>query len=341
MNPHALKNLADRASGVDGRASERLAEVHARILTARRRRAARAAAGTAGVIVVIVVIVAVIAPGTRAVVAPIEPAGPQLSCATGGSPAGAAATDTPARPSPSAGALSVRPLAGSSGEYGLVDGEGTEARFESIEGFAVGPTGAVYLSDYSESEHQSRIRKVSPAGQVSTVAELDAPTWREGFGAVTVDPCGTVYAVVGLAIRRIGSQSKLLTLAGDPTAPAAEEAGPGQVVDGFGTQARFGAIVGMAAAPSGDLYVTDAGTVRRVTPQGKVTTLPTCPAELGRRRPGLPRLAWRDHRGPQRNDLHRVGRLRHPHYRAGRGGRGARGRRPGRRRAVPPHGDRL
>jgi sugar lactone lactonase YvrE len=43
--------------------------------------------------------------------------------------------------------------------------------------------------------------------------------------------------------------------------------------DGRGTQARFRAIGGMAFGVDGSLYVTDAGTLRRVTPDGNVSTL--------------------------------------------------------------------
>ena len=43
--------------------------------------------------------------------------------------------------------------------------------------------------------------------------------------------------------------------------------------DGRGTQARFRAIGGMAFGPDGSLYVTDAGDLRRVGPDGDVRTL--------------------------------------------------------------------
>lgn len=54
MNREDLKFLADRAETVRGRADERLAEVHARIRSARRRRAAAAAAGTSAAVVALV-----------------------------------------------------------------------------------------------------------------------------------------------------------------------------------------------------------------------------------------------------------------------------------------------
>lgn len=43
--------------------------------------------------------------------------------------------------------------------------------------------------------------------------------------------------------------------------------------DGIGREARFGPIGAIAVGPGGVLYVTDAASVRKVTPEGRVTTL--------------------------------------------------------------------
>lgn len=58
MNGEDLRFLASRADGVAGRSESRLAEVHARIATARRRRALEAVAGTSVAVVALVVGVA-------------------------------------------------------------------------------------------------------------------------------------------------------------------------------------------------------------------------------------------------------------------------------------------
>src|SRR5687768_14706042 len=55
MNGADLRSLAERASTVEGRQADRLAEVHARIRAARRRRTAAASAG-AGVLVLALVL---------------------------------------------------------------------------------------------------------------------------------------------------------------------------------------------------------------------------------------------------------------------------------------------
>lgn len=55
MNSEDLRFLASRADGISGRAESRLAEVHARIVTARRRRALGAVTGTSAAVVALVV----------------------------------------------------------------------------------------------------------------------------------------------------------------------------------------------------------------------------------------------------------------------------------------------
>jgi hypothetical protein len=54
MNPQSLKQLAARADSVEGRQSERHAELHARIRAARRRRGAVAALAAAALVVAVV-----------------------------------------------------------------------------------------------------------------------------------------------------------------------------------------------------------------------------------------------------------------------------------------------
>lgn len=63
---------------------------------------------------------------------------------------------------------------------------------------------------------------------------------------------------------------------------AGSTAGPGGT-DGHGSQARFGAVVGVIAKPDGTLYVADRGnyTIRRVTPDGGVSTIAGRVGHLG------------------------------------------------------------
>lgn len=60
----------------------------------------------------------------------------------------------------------VTTLAGSPGEIGSADGDGSAARFSQPFGVAVDPAGNVYVADFGN----SAIRKVTPAGHVTTLA---------------------------------------------------------------------------------------------------------------------------------------------------------------------------
>ena len=60
MNGEDLKSLGARAETVRGRADQRLAEVHARITSTRRRRAVQAAAGASAAIVALVIGIAIL-----------------------------------------------------------------------------------------------------------------------------------------------------------------------------------------------------------------------------------------------------------------------------------------
>ncbi len=158
--------------------------------------------------------------------------------------------------------LSIHLLAGSPGQYGFAEGNGAMARFDSIGGLAVGPTGTIYVSDFSSTLHRSVVRAITPAGHVTTIA--DEPTTQDAFGALAVDARGTVYVAVGHEIRRIGRNGQMFTVAGATPSTS------------------FGSILGMVVSPDYGLDVTGAGSVREVnTHDGTVLTLPDCSCRPG------------------------------------------------------------
>jgi len=158
---------------------------------------------------------------------------------------------------------------------GSVDGNGAAASFNAPYGIAVGSAGDVYVADM----RNSTIRKITPAGAVSTMAgtaESTGSTDDTGAGArfnwphaVALDGSGNVLVAdtSNSTIRRISSAGVVSTLAG--TAEAFGSA------DGAGAEARFNSPKGVATDRAGNVYVADSGnnTVRKISPTGVVSTL--------------------------------------------------------------------
>ena len=168
----------------------------------------------------------------------------------------------------------VTTLAGLAGSSGSADSTGSDARFEYPYGVAVDSAGNVYVADTSN----STIRKVTPAGVVTTLAGLagssgsangtgSAARFKNPWG-VAVDSAGTVYVADtwNSTIRKVTPGGVVTTLAG--------LAGTYGSADGTGSAARFDATYGVAVDNAGNLYVADGNqAIRKVTPAGLVTTL--------------------------------------------------------------------
>jgi hypothetical protein len=117
-------------------------------------------------------------------------------------------------------------LAGQTGSSGSVDGTGSAALFNEPQGLAVDSAGNLYVAD----SRNYTIRKVTPAGVVTTVAGQagsygDADgignaarfgTWGTGPQGITVDAAGSIYVAVAAAgtIRKITPEGVDITLAG-------------------------------------------------------------------------------------------------------------------------------
>ena len=172
-------------------------------------------------------------------------------------------------------------LAGSGSFYssGTNDGTGTAARFFWPSGVAVDTNGTVYVADSGN----NTIRKVTPAGVVTTLAGLAGNNTgsADGTGSaarfyeplnMAVDTNGNIYVsdAYNQTIRKVTPAGTVTTLAG--------LAGQVGSADGTNSAARFNSPYGVALDSAGDLYVADAlnYTIRKVTPVGTnwvVTTL--------------------------------------------------------------------
>ncbi|GHU57701.1 hypothetical protein FACS189444_0220 [Spirochaetia bacterium] len=166
----------------------------------------------------------------------------------------------------------VTSLAGTT-TAGYGDGTGTAARFSAPQGIAVDNSGNIYVADTGN----NRIRKITPAGVVTSLAGTTTAGYGDGTGTaarfsaplgITVDNSGNIYVADtgNNRIRKITPAGVVTSLAGTTTA------GYG---DGTGTAARFSAPKGITVDNSGNIYVADTGNnrIRKITPAGVVTSL--------------------------------------------------------------------
>src|SRR5205823_3531610 len=168
---------------------------------------------------------------------------------------------------------------------GSADGTGSAARFNSPAGVALDSAGNTYVADTVN----STIRKITPAGVVTTFAGLAGSTGSaNGTGSaarfnfpsgVAVDRAGTGNIYVGdtnnFTIRQITPAAVVTTLAGSP--------GVRGGANGTGSAASFELPEGMAVDSTGNIYVadTDASTIRKITPGGVVSTFAGSFAKFG------------------------------------------------------------
>lgn len=166
----------------------------------------------------------------------------------------------------------VTTLAGM-GVQGYADGPGATAKFYNPEGVALDASGNVYVADL----HNNLIREISPEGVVTTLAGSGAIGADDGKGTkasfnspydVAVDAIGNVYVAdtQNNMIRKINRGGVVSTLAGSGAQGAA---------DGRGDAASFYRPFGLGLDAYGNIYVADSNNnkIRKVTPQGVVTTL--------------------------------------------------------------------
>ena len=166
----------------------------------------------------------------------------------------------------------VSTLAGNSAQ-GSTDGAGSAASFNSPTGIAVDVSGNIYVADM----YNHRIRKITAAGVVSTLAGNGTPGRTDGAGTaasfnipagIAVDVSGNIYVAdtYNHLIRKITTAGVVSTLAGNGTSGS---------TDGVGTAARFDLPTGIALDGGGNLFVTEhfGNRIRSITPAGVVSTL--------------------------------------------------------------------
>lgn len=162
-------------------------------------------------------------------------------------------------------------VAGQNTSGAALDGSGAAARFRAINDMVVAPGGDLYVAD------STQVRKVTPAGVVSTLAGglavragTDGQGLAAGFGSIrsmTLDGAGLVVLDGAQNnLRRVGFDGTVNTLAATPALRGS--------VDGIGSAARLSTIGTLAADADGNLYTidTDMQVLRKTTPEGSVST---------------------------------------------------------------------
>ena len=154
---------------------------------------------------------------------------------------------------------------------GFADGTGSAAKFNYPSGVTVDASGNVYVGD----EGNVKIRKITPAGEVttlagSTVGFADGP----GVTAKFQNPTGLAVDATGNVYVADGGNHKIrkITPAGDVTTLAGSTIG---YTDGTSMLAKFNNPTDVTLDASDNVYVADYSNykIRKITPGGAVTTL--------------------------------------------------------------------
>jgi sugar lactone lactonase YvrE len=177
----------------------------------------------------------------------------------------------------------------------FADGTGAAAAFRSISGFGTDKAGNYYVAS------NCAIRKITPDRHVTTLAgagdqcgaDMDGSGAAARFypiNAMMQAADGSLYVAEKTTVRKVTLDGVVTTVAGT--------VGTWQKLDGTGKGASFQNLNSIATGPDGNLLVSDGNQIlngcnfdldntptslRTITPQGVVTTLPGTEAQCGER----------------------------------------------------------
>jgi uncharacterized protein (TIGR03437 family) len=156
-------------------------------------------------------------------------------------------------------------------------GQAVAAQLQQPEGIVVDPAGNLYIADAAN----SRVRKVTPAGVISTVAgnghqgfsgdngPASAAQLNQPYG-LALDTAGNLYIADygNQRVRAIGTNGNITTVAGDGQSGNYADGGPATAALLLGPH-------DLATDPAGNLYISEllGHRVRRVAPGGTISTV--------------------------------------------------------------------
>jgi len=155
---------------------------------------------------------------------------------------------------------------------GYLNGSAVTAQFQyDAAGIVADEDGTIYIVD----TFNGRIRKIDPSGQVSTLAGSGTMGFRDAAAemaqfnypdGIAIDKEGNLYVsdAANFRIRKITPAGVVSTLAGS---------GVKGTLDGNAGSAQFNDMGDMVADSEGNLYIADDNRIRKITPQGVVSTI--------------------------------------------------------------------
>ena len=168
----------------------------------------------------------------------------------------------------------VSTVAGTSGVApGSLNGTGSSARFFGPLGVRVDGQGNTLVAD----SLNNTIRKITPAGVVSTFAGSGVGTYADGpaLSAAFAGPTGVALDTAGNAYVADANNNLIRKVALDGTVSTLAGTLNGGYANGAGVTAAFSYPVDLGVDAAGNVYVVDNGNnmIRKVAPDGTVSTL--------------------------------------------------------------------
>jgi len=164
----------------------------------------------------------------------------------------------------------VRTLAGN-GTEGYQDGPRDKAMFSDPSGLVIDQEGYLIVAD----RDNHTIRRVSPLGEVSTLAGNGKKGYREGKGteAIFDGPTGVAIDFMGNIFVADSNNYRVRIILPNGFTETFAGVGESGFADGKCMEAKFADLEGITITVDRTVYVIDGHMIRRISPEGNLSTL--------------------------------------------------------------------